>query len=142
MDTKTIDLVQASWAKVMPMKVVAGKLFYDNLFEADPSLKPLFKGDMEQQAAKLVLMINAAVNKLTDLSTLVPVLQQLGQRHETYGVQPAHYATVGAALLKTLGQGLGGDFTDDVEQAWAEVYGVMVGVMSPEVKSYSKLPFN
>jgi hemoglobin-like flavoprotein len=133
MDTMTIDLVQASWAKVMPIKVMASKLFYDNLFEADPSLKPLFKGDMEQQAAKLVLMINAAVNKLTDLNTLVPVVQQLGQRHETYGVQPAHYATVGAALLKTLGQGLGGEFTDDVEQAWAEVYGVMVGVMSPEV---------
>jgi hemoglobin-like flavoprotein len=133
MDTKTIDLVQASWAKVVPIKEVAGKLFYDNLFEADPSLRPLFKGDMEQQAAKLVLMINAAVNKLNDLGTLVPILQQLGQRHETYGVLPAHYATVGAALLKTLGQGLGGEFTDEVEQAWIDVYGVMVGVMSPEV---------
>jgi hemoglobin-like flavoprotein len=133
MDTKTIDLVQASWAKVVPIKEVAGKLFYDNLFEADPSLRPLFKGDMEQQAAKLVLMINAAVNKLNDLGTLVPILQQLGQRHETYGVLPAHYATVGAALLKTLGQGLGGEFTDEVEQAWTDVYGVMVGVMSPEV---------
>jgi hemoglobin-like flavoprotein len=132
MNTKTIDLVQASWAKVVPIKEVAGKLFYDNLFEADPTLRPLFKGDMEQQAAKLVLMINAAVNKLNDLGTLVPILQQLGQRHETYGVLPAHYATVGAALLKTLGQGLGGAFTRDVEQAWADVYGVMVGVMSPE----------
>jgi hemoglobin-like flavoprotein len=133
MDTKTIDLVQASWAKVVPIKEVAGKLFYANLFEADPTLRPLFKGDMEQQAAKLVLMINAAVNKLNDLGTLVPILQQLGQRHETYGVLPAHYATVGAALLKTLGQGLGGEFTDEVEQAWTDVYGVMVGVMSPEV---------
>jgi hemoglobin-like flavoprotein len=132
MDTKTIDLVQASWAKVVPNKEVAGKLFYDNLFEADPSLRPLFKGDMKQQAAKLVLMINAAVNKLNDLGTLVPILQQLGQRHETYGVLPAHYATVGTALLKTLGQGLGGEFTDEVEQAWTEVYGVMVGVMLPE----------
>jgi methyl-accepting chemotaxis protein len=132
MDTKTIDLVQASWAKVVPIKEVAGKLFYDNLFEADPSLRPLFKGDMEQQAAKLVLMINAAVNKLNDLGTLVPILQQLGQRHETYGVLPAHYSTVGAALLKTLGQGLEGAFTDEVERAWTEVYGVMVGVMLPE----------
>jgi hemoglobin-like flavoprotein len=131
MDTKTIDLVQASWAKVVPIKEVAGKLFYDNLFEADPSLRPLFKGDMEQQAAKLTLMINAAVNKLTDLGTLSPILQQLGQRHETYGVQPAHYSIVGAALLKTLGQGLGSDFTDEVEQAWTDVYGVMVGVMMP-----------
>jgi hemoglobin-like flavoprotein len=81
----------------------------------------------------LVLMINAAVNKLTDLGTLVPILQQLGQRHETYGVQPAHYATVGAALLKTLGQGLGSDFNREVEQAWTDLYGVIVGVMSPEM---------
>jgi hypothetical protein len=51
MDTSTISLVQASWAKVMPIKVVSVKLFYDNLLEADPSIKPLFKGDMEQQAA-------------------------------------------------------------------------------------------
>jgi hypothetical protein len=30
MDTRTIDLVQASWTIVMPIKVVAGKLFCSN----------------------------------------------------------------------------------------------------------------
>jgi hemoglobin-like flavoprotein len=83
MDTKTINLVQDSWAKVVPISAVAGKLFYSNLFEADPALKALFKGDMEQQAAKLMVMINAAVGKLSDLDSLVPILQQLGQRHGT-----------------------------------------------------------
>jgi hemoglobin-like flavoprotein len=130
MDTKTIHLVQDSWAKVVPISPVAGKLFYTNLFEADPSLKALFKGDMEQQAAKLMFMINAAVAKLTDLGSLVPILQQLGQRHETYGVEAAHYATVGGALLTTLGQGLGEAFTDEVRQAWSEVYTVMLDVMT------------
>jgi hemoglobin-like flavoprotein len=43
---------------------------------------------------------------------------------------PAHYATVGAALLKTLGQGLGDAFTDEVKQAWTEVYSVMAEVMT------------
>jgi methyl-accepting chemotaxis protein len=132
MEQQTIILVQESWAKVVPMSAAAGALFYSNLFEADPSLKALFKGDMEQQAAKLMQMISAAVGKLNDLEFLVPVLQQLGRRHATYGVLPAHYDTVGASLLKTLEQGLGAAFTTETRQAWASVYGVMAGIMIAE----------
>lgn len=126
---QTIDLVQSSWAKVVPIAPQAAALFYNNLFTRDPSLQPLFKGDMAQQGAKLMQMIGAAVGKLGDLGTLVPVLQGLGQRHGSYGVQDAHYATVGAALLDTLSQGLGEAFTADVKQAWVDVYGVMADVM-------------
>jgi len=132
MEQQTINLVQESWAKVLPISAAAGALFYTNLFEADPSLRALFRGDMEQQAAKLMQMINAAVGKLNDLGLLVPVLQQLGRRHATYGVLPAHYDTVGACLLKTLEQGLGPAFTPETREAWASVYGVMASVMIAE----------
>lgn len=125
--------VQESWSKVVPIADMAGQLFYQNLFEADPSLKPLFKGDMQAQAAKLTTMITTAVSKLDDLDVLVPVLKSLGKRHEAYGVQPAHYRVVGAALLKTLEQGLGDGFTDDTRQAWTTVYGVMTDVMTGAV---------
>lgn len=74
-------------------------------------------------------MIGAAVGKLNDLKTLVPILQGLGQRHAGYGVEIAHYQTVGAALLKTLGQGLGEEFTPEVKSAWTSVYGVIAEVM-------------
>ncbi|ALT77977.1 globin family protein [Paucibacter sp. KCTC 42545] len=135
MDQQTITLVQDSWAKVIPIAPAAGALFYANLFEADPSLKALFKGDMTQQASKLMQMINAAVAKLDDLDSLVPVLQQLGQRHSTYGVQPAHYDTVGAALLKTIEQGLGPAFTPATKEAWASVYGLIASVMMAETNA-------
>jgi hydrogenase maturation protease len=127
--TQTIDLVQNSWALVLPIAPQAAELFYNNLFTRDPSLKALFKGDMTQQGAKLMQMIGAAVGQLGDLGKLVPVLQSLGQRHGGYGVQDAHYATVGAALLDTLSQGLGEAFTAEVRQAWTDVYGVMADVM-------------
>jgi methyl-accepting chemotaxis protein len=130
MEQHTITLVQHSWAQVLPISATAGALFYKNLFEADPSLKALFKGDMEQQAAKLMQMISAAVGKLGELDVLVPILRQLGQRHAGYGVLPAHYDVVGASLLKTLEQGLGAAFTPAVKQAWAAVYGVIAGVMT------------
>ena len=74
-------------------------------------------------------MIGAAVSELSDLATLVPVLQGLGKRHHGYGVQPQHYSTVGQALLATLALGLDSDYPPEVAAAWTEVDGVMAGVM-------------
>jgi hemoglobin-like flavoprotein len=129
MDQLTVNLVQQSWAQVTPISDHAGKLFYQNLFAADPSLRPLFKGNTDEQAAKLIFMIGAAVGKLNDLATLVPILENLGKRHGNYGVAPAHYQTVGTALLQTLGQGLGDAFTPAVSAAWAKVYAVIATTM-------------
>lgn len=130
MNTDTITLVRQSWAKVVPIAPQAAALFYQNLFAADPALKPLFRGDMTEQGHKLTQMLGAAVSKLDDLDTLVPVLQSLAKRHVGYGVKEADYQTVGAALLQTLEQGLGDDFTPPVRAAWAEVYGLVAAVMT------------
>ena len=122
-------LVKQSWAKVMPIADKAAELFYGKLFETDPELKPLFKGDMKEQGAKLMKMINTAVNSLDRLEDIVPAVQNLGKRHVEYGVKDADYDTVGGALLWTLEQGLGEAFTPDVKEAWATVYGVLASTM-------------
>ncbi|MFZ6710128.1 globin family protein [Undibacterium sp. TC9W] len=129
MNQHTVTLVQDSWKQVATIAPQAAALFYQNLFAADPSLKPMFRGDMTEQGRKLMQMIGAAVGKLNDLDNLVPVLQGLAVRHDGYGVKESHYQTVGAALLKTLGQGLGDRFTSETRDAWATVYGVMSNVM-------------
>lgn len=129
MDPKYLELVKSSFDKVTPIADTAAAMFYAKLFELDPTLKPLFKGDMKQQGRKLMAMIGAAVNGLGKLDQLIPVVQGLGRRHVGYGVKPEHYATVGTALLWTLEQGLGPDFTDETRDAWSEVYEVLATVM-------------
>ena len=129
MTPETQSLVRASFAKVAPIAPQAAALFYGRLFELDPTLKPLFKGDMTEQGRKLMTMIGTAVANLNKLDAIVPAVQDLGRRHTSYGVQPQHYATVGSALLWTLGQGLGEAFTPQVEAAWTEVYTVLATVM-------------
>ena len=114
---------------VLPISDKAAELFYGKLFELDPSLKPLFKGDMKEQGEKLMKMINTAVNGLDQLDQIVPAVQQLGVRHVNYGVKDKEYDTVGAALLWTLETGLGDAFTDDVKEAWATVYGILADTM-------------
>lgn len=129
MNDTSIQLVRETFDLVEPIAPQAAALFYANLFAADPSLAPLFKGDMAAQGRRLMQMIGLAVSKLDDPATLLPALQQLGQRHACYGVRDAHYDTVGVALLSTLRQGLGVAYTPDVEEAWTEVYGVIASTM-------------
>lgn len=107
----------------------AAELFYNKLFELNPSLRQLFKGDMYEQGRKLMTMIKTAVASLDKLDTIVPAVQKLGQRHAGYGVIDTHYDTVGTALLWTLEQGLGRDFTAEARQAWTTVYGVLATTM-------------
>ena len=123
------DLVKESWAKVEPIAEEAGEIFYNTLFEMDADLQSLFKGDIKEQAKKLMSMIGSAVGLLDDMDKLVPIVQKLGERHADYGVLAVDYDTVAAALLDTLQQGLGNDFTPEVKEAWTEVYGVLSSTM-------------
>lgn len=129
MTPQQIALVTESWSKVLPTGDAAAAMFYERLFELDPSLQGLFKSDMSVQGGKLIAMISAAVGGANNLDSIVPAVQELGRRHVRYGVQDSHYDTVGAALIWTLEQGLGESFTDDVRTAWVDIYTLLAGVM-------------
>jgi hemoglobin-like flavoprotein len=128
-DAAQIRLVQDSFRQVIPIQEMAGQLFYQRLFELDPSLRPLFKEDLTSQIRALMGMISTAVFGLNRLDEIVPAVQALGRRHVNYGVKDAHYATVGQALLDTLEKGLGPSFTAETRAAWAEAYGILASVM-------------
>jgi hemoglobin-like flavoprotein len=129
MTPQQVALVRESFAKVVPIKEQAAALFYDRLFVIDPSTRPLFRGDMKSQGVKLMAAIGAVVKSLDRIETMLDDLRALARHHDRYGVQEAHYASVGAALLWTLDQGLGVDFTPDVRDAWATAYGLLSSAM-------------
>jgi hemoglobin-like flavoprotein/uncharacterized protein YukE len=133
-----VRLVQSTFEKVAPIAETAAELFYKRLFELDPSLKSLFKGDMKEQGRKLMAMIATAVKGLNNVEKLVPAVQALGVRHAGYGVLDPHYDTVAQALLWTLEQGLGDAFTPEVKNAWATVYGVLAKTMKDAAKTAPK----
>lgn len=138
MDGRQIRLVQESFAKVQPIAAQAAQMFYQRLFELDPQLRKLFKGDMQEQGTKLMSMIAAAVNGLNHIDKLVPVLKALGQRHGGYGVKAADYDVVAQALLWTLQQGLQDAFTSEVRAAWTAFYSVAATTMqgaAPEARA-------
>ncbi len=131
MEDTQITLIQDSFAKVVPIADTAAEIFYADLFETAPEVKPYFDGtDMKDQGTKLMTTLGVVVNGLRDLDKIVPVAQQLAVKHVDYGVKAEDYAKVGASLLRTLEKGLGDGFTPDVKDAWTVAYTTLAGVMT------------
>lgn len=130
MNDAQITLIQESFAKVVPIKDTAAELFYGDLFETAPEVKPYFaNSDMKEQGSKLMATLAVVVNGLRDLDKIVPVAQKLAVDHVKYGVKAEDYAKVGASLLRTLEKGLGEAWTPEVKEAWVTAYTTLSGVM-------------
>jgi hemoglobin-like flavoprotein len=129
MTSEQTNLVQASFAHVRSIADTAATLFYDRLFELNPSLRGLFKEDLREQRKKLMAMLATAVDNLHQWDAVAPHVKQLGMRHVGYGVKPADYDTVGSALIDTLEKGLGEAFTPPVRDAWLACYTTIVAEM-------------
>ena len=141
MNAEQITLVQESFEKVRPIAATAAELFYGRLFELDPSTKALFKEDMKEQGRKLMDTLEITTKGLSVPEVILPAIQKLAQRHVGYGVKDEHYATVGAALIWTLEQGLGEDFTPEVREAWTEAYAYVSDIMKEASHEVGSDPF-
>lgn len=124
------ELIRSTWGQVAPIADTAAQIFYDRLFELDPSLRPMFAHtDMAAQRRNLMQTLAVVVKGVDRLETLVPAVEALGRRHAGYGVRPDDYATVGRALLDTLAVGLGDAFTAEAREAWSDAYELLAGTM-------------
>ncbi|MFB2896852.1 pentapeptide repeat-containing protein, partial [Aerosakkonemataceae cyanobacterium BLCC-F50] len=102
----------------------------ENLFAANPEVKPLFaQTDMTNQYKKLLNSLVLVVENLRQPENLGAVLKALGARHVSYGAIPKYYGPVGAALLTAFEQYLQEDWTPEVKQAWLTAYQAITAQM-------------
>ena len=124
-----IDLVQASWDQVLELgEETVGQVIFKNLFEADSELVELFGfsklPDFEDSAeyathiTTVVKTVDTAVKNLKDFESIIPTLNSLGSSHIQRGVTKKDYETLGGAILTSLKQALGKNFTFEVKRAW------------------------
>ena len=124
-----IELVQDTWNAVAPISDQASDIFYNRLFEIEPSVRSLFPEDMSEQKKKLMQTLAVCVNGLKNFETIQNAVVELGKRHVDYDVKDEHYEVVGNALLYTLEVGLGDRFTSEVQDAWADTYQTLATIM-------------
>ncbi|MGW9266981.1 globin domain-containing protein [Gordonia terrae] len=103
--------------------------FYDRLFDEHSEVRPLFGADLRPQATMLQQAIAAVLDHLDDAEWLGRTLGALGRRHADLGVTPEMYGWVARALITTMADAGGEEWTADMTAAWTEALGAVAGLM-------------
>lgn len=82
MNPEQITLVQNTFKRIEPIAETAAGLFYNRLFELDPSLRPMFKNDIKEQGEKLMQALAFVVKGLNKPETIIPVTPQIKLKNQ------------------------------------------------------------
>lgn len=124
-----IDLVTQSWSKIAWQSSTLVSKFHVHLFNRDHEAQSLFVTDNGHKVTGMMKVIDVAIGLLDQWELFGRSLRDFGRRHVAYGVQEVHYRGFGDALMLTLGEILGPEFTADTQEAWAAFYDLMAQSM-------------
>jgi hemoglobin-like flavoprotein len=129
MDAASIALVESTFTAVGPLSDQLSRLFYERLFQLDPSVRTMFPADLAAQRQKLIDELVAIVGSLGRVHELVARTTDLGSRHAGYGVEPHHYDLVLEALLHALTTCIPQAMTPTATKAWRRAYHLIAETM-------------
>uniref|UniRef100_A0A6I8NCP8 Neuroglobin n=1 Tax=Ornithorhynchus anatinus TaxID=9258 RepID=A0A6I8NCP8_ORNAN len=101
------ELIRESWRSVNSNPLEHGMILFTRLFDLEPDLLPLFQYNCRQFSSprdclaspefldhirKVMLVIDAAVIHLDDLSSLEEYLTNLGRKHKAIGVKLSSFS--------------------------------------------------
>jgi hemoglobin-like flavoprotein len=125
-----VDALRTSFEVVVERSPDITHRFYDVLFERYPQVRGMFgRNSRPAQEKMLTQALAAVIDHLEDGPWLAQTLGGMGKKHEGYGVTREMYYWVGDALLTTLAECLGDDWTPRVSRAWSDAYAAIAGMM-------------
>lgn len=99
------------------------KRFYDRLFMSHPEVIPLFHRNSPGAQRKMFAQkLTLIVDHVEDAEWLARELRAVAESHARYGVRPEMYAWVGEALIETLRDACGEEWSEAAEEAWRAGY--------------------
>jgi methyl-accepting chemotaxis protein len=129
MTPQQIALVQSSFNRLGPDLPALTARFYQELFQRDPALRPLFTTDMGEQRVKFAQKLAEIVQSMPRLGELLVHTRALGARHVGYGVWATDYQTVGDSLIAAIAAILGDEFDAPTREAWVLAFNIVAETM-------------
>lgn len=99
--------------------------FFGNLFVLQPELRGFFQAHLGSGGMRFVGTLTTIVALIDDEETLDRAAAAMARTHDVYGVRPEHFPPLGHALMVTLGETLGTEFTSRRREAWRAAYDLL-----------------
>jgi hemoglobin-like flavoprotein len=100
--------------------------FYERLFAAHPEVQAMFKSHSPGAQRKMFAQkLVAIVDHIEDPRWVQRELGALAAAHVGYGVTPEMYPWVGDALIATLADACGPEWSPEADVAWRDAYATL-----------------
>jgi hemoglobin-like flavoprotein len=130
MSPEDIARVRRGFARIAADRRAFSARFYSALFQIEPSLRPLFKGDLAIHGDIFVTSLGVAVASLDNLAAVATTLREDGRRIAGIGIENRHYSIAAEALLDAVEASLGDRFDQRDRAAWATAYAQWADITS------------
>ncbi|MBT2740028.1 NO-inducible flavohemoprotein [Bacillus sp. ISL-77] len=142
LDQKTIEIIKSTVPVLEKHGEKITTRFYQLMFGNHPELLNIFNHANQKQGRQqkaLAGTVYAAAMYIDNLEAILQVVKQIAQKHRSLGILPEHYPIVGKHLLLAIKDVLGDAATDEIIDAWAQAYNVIVDVfISVEAELYDE----
>jgi nitric oxide dioxygenase len=129
MNHDQIDHVRDCFRSLAPRgpELFAG--FVARVCPAAPALRSIFPAAPADHAQGFLSPCGLVVKNLHRLNAIEYLLLDIGAKNQRRGVLPQHYGVARDALLATLAEALGEQWTADLADDWAEAINIVTSLM-------------
>lgn len=125
-----LELLRETLERTLALDDTFPTRFYQRLFAAHPEVRKLFHRNSPGAQNKMFAQkLTAVIDHLDDPAWLGRELPDLAAHHARYGVTPEMYPWVGEALIATVREACGEEWTAEAERAWTESYASLVAAI-------------
>jgi hemoglobin-like flavoprotein len=103
--------------------------FYARLFASYPQLRSMFPPDMTGQKQKILRSLSTVVDHLRSPNVVRAHLEHLGRSHVAYGTLESHYPPVCAALVASMAEVSGTDWSPGLQADWTQAIDLVAAIM-------------
>jgi len=109
-----------------------GRHLIGRLVVMQPRIKAFYKDDeaMQKHADNVISLLDAILPMLGQHNEYIEeLLIQVGHRHAKIGVNPGFFPYIGESLICTLTRANPNEMSDEIGEAWEEVFGAIIRVI-------------
>ena len=117
-----LALVQQCYKDLRPHLEPTSLYFYEALFARAPHLRELFREDLKGQGMRFMTTLGTILQDLENPEAGLINYAELGQLHQALGVRTGDFEPMEEALMDTLRDKLGDDFTPELKTGWRKAY--------------------
>jgi hemoglobin-like flavoprotein len=130
-DGALIRRLELSFARLGPRAALLAERFVQRVLREHPELAPLLGPDLRRVQRRLASGLSLAVAGLRDVERLCTALREQGRDLHGAGVRAAHFPVFAVALVATLADLAGRDWSDDLQADWHDALLRAAALMQP-----------